>query len=194
LWTTSRGLSCVQCQGGTLQYTGSAVNSNRLLTIGSSGGALDASGSNNAAVNFTNSGALAFSGSGARTLELTGSSTANNTLGAAIGDASGGATSLLKSGSGTWVLTGSNNYSGDTTVLSGQLLAAMVTGSGDTMVQSGTLTAGYIHQHQSSVGPGATLILGSIGISGAGNTILGAMDLPGSLPSDSSAALAGDPS
>lgn len=105
--------------GGTLQYTGAAISTDRLFTVSANGGALDASGSG--AVTFTNSGALVLSGTGNRTLTLTGANTANNTLTPAVGDPTGGTTAVVKSGAGTWVLSGPNAYSGGTTLSGGEL-------------------------------------------------------------------------
>jgi fibronectin-binding autotransporter adhesin len=59
--------------GGTLQYTGVAVSTNRLFSLQASS-SIDASGTG--AVNFTNTGAMGFSSSTAdKTLTLTGSNT-----------------------------------------------------------------------------------------------------------------------
>jgi len=128
--------------GGTLQYMGAAVSTDRLFTVTTSGGTLDASGSG--AVNFTNTGAMGFNGeSGSRTLTLTGTNTGNNTVAAAIGD-NGGATSLIKSGAGTWVLTGTNTYSG-TTLINGGVLQV---GNGST---TGTLGGGAVTNNASLV-------------------------------------------
>ncbi|MEO5715948.1 MAG: autotransporter-associated beta strand repeat-containing protein [Luteolibacter sp.] len=120
--------------GGTLQYTGSAAQStDRLFSVGSSGGTLDASGSNNAnALSFTGTGAMGFNAqTGTRTLTLTGTNTANNTLAAVIGDNTG-ATSLTKTGAGTWVLTGTNTFTGATTLTAGTLSVADTTYLGGT--------------------------------------------------------------
>ncbi len=107
--------------GGTLQYTGAAVSTNRLFTLTANGGALDASGTG--ALTFTSTGNIAFSGNGniSPTLTLTGFNTAANTLSAAIGNNGTGTTSLIKSGNGLWVLTNSNTYAGDTTINGGTL-------------------------------------------------------------------------
>ncbi len=128
--------------GGTLQYTGAAASTDRLFSVGTSGGTLDASGTG--AVSFTNTGSLGFnSQSGTRTLTLTGNNTGSNTLAAGIGD-SGGATSLVKSGAGTWVLTGANTYTGTTTINAGVLKI----GSGGT---TGTLGSGAVTNNGSLV-------------------------------------------
>src|SRR5207248_8640139 len=55
--------------GGTLRYTGAGDSTDRLFSVGTGGGTLDASGTG--AVQFTNAGALGFnSPAGTRTLTL----------------------------------------------------------------------------------------------------------------------------
>ncbi|HZT23948.1 MAG TPA: autotransporter-associated beta strand repeat-containing protein, partial [Verrucomicrobiae bacterium] len=104
---------------GTLQYTGGAVTTDRLFSVGTNSGTLDASGSG--AVNFSNTGSMAFNGqTGTRSLTLTGSNTGANTLAAIIGD-NGGATTLNKTGAGEWVLSGTNTYTGTTNITGGTL-------------------------------------------------------------------------
>jgi fibronectin-binding autotransporter adhesin len=106
--------------GGTLEYTGIGVSTDRLFTLGTSGGALAANGSG--AIDFTNTGAVVLSGTNtARTLTLNGADMDANTLAAAIGNNGSGATSLVKNGVGTWILTGSNTYTGGTTIYLGTL-------------------------------------------------------------------------
>lgn len=102
--------------GGTLQYTGTGASTDRLFTLTTNGGGLDASGSG--PLTFSNTGSVALSGTGARTLTLTGKNT--GTLGPSLAD-NGGSTSLVKTGAGTWILTGTNNYSGGTTIAGGTL-------------------------------------------------------------------------
>jgi outer membrane autotransporter protein len=150
--------------GGTLQYTGASTSTDRLFTLNTGGGAIDASGSGQLA--FANAGAIALSGAGARTLTLTGSNTGANTFAPAIGD-NGGPTSLVKTGSGEWVLTGVETYSGTTSVNAGALLI------------SGTLTASPV-----AVGSGGTLrgigtIAGLVAVANGGAIAPG--DAPGTL-------------
>ena len=58
----------------------------------------------------------------ARSLTLTGSNAGANTVSSILGNSSGGgALSLIKSGTGTWVLSGSNTYTGTTSVSAGTL-------------------------------------------------------------------------
>lgn len=104
--------------GGTLQYTGTGVSTNRQFTLTTNGGSIDASGAG--ALNFTNTAAVALSGTGPRTLTLTGSNTATNTLAAVLGDG-GGSSSLVKSGPGRWALTANNSYTGGTILNAGTL-------------------------------------------------------------------------
>ncbi|MFC5453241.1 autotransporter-associated beta strand repeat-containing protein [Prosthecobacter fluviatilis] len=146
--------------GGTLQYTGAAASTDRLFSVGTSGGTVDASGTG--AVNFTNTGSMGFnSQSGTRTVTLTGTNTGNNTLAAVIGD-NGGATSLVKSGAGTWVLTGTNTYTGTTTVSGGVLQV----GSGST---TGSLGSGAVVNNASLVINRSDAITLANTISGSGS-------------------------
>lgn len=166
--------------GGILRYTGGAVSSNRLFTLTEKGGTFNAGGTG--AVRLTNPGTLATSGSGARTLVLTGTSTANNTLAGILADGAGGATSLTKSSSGTWVLTGANTYTGTTTVSGGRLQleggAATSSASSNVAVNAGGTLA-------FSAGVGSTLTLANT-LTLSGGTI--AFDLGSAAASDKIAA------
>jgi len=116
--SSSNAASNLILNGGTLQYTGAAVSTDRLFSLQVSS-SINASGTG--AVNFTNTGSMGFNGgTAAKTLTLTGSNTGANTLAAIIGDNTG-ATSLTKSGVGSWTLTGTNTYTGTTTIQSGTL-------------------------------------------------------------------------
>jgi fibronectin-binding autotransporter adhesin len=148
--------------GGALQYTGGAASIDRLFTLGTANGMLDASGAD--ALILNNTGPMALAGAGARTLALTGANTADNTLAAVIGD-SGGATSVTKSGPGKWVLTGNNTNSGATTIANGILQvgnggASGSLGSGD-IINSGQ----WIHNRT-----GTSTIVGDI--TGSGSVII----------------------
>lgn len=111
--------------GTTLKYTGGAASTDRAFTInGTAAGhsaSLDASGSG--AISFTSTASPAYgSANQTRTLILTGTSSANNTLAATLVNNGNKATSLTKNGVGTWVLSGTNTYTGTTTVSNGTLL------------------------------------------------------------------------
>ena len=188
LGISSNSASNLIINGGTLQYTGTAASTDRLFSIGTSGGTLDASGTG--AINFTNSGSMGFNGqSGTRTLTLTGTNTGNNTLSAAIGN-NGGATSLVKSGWGTWVLSGTSSYTGSTQVSVGTLVIngsiggssasvatgahLKVNGAANTAVTvsgllSGTGTVGAVSLTGGTLSPGnsiGTLNSGSLSLDG----------------------------
>ena len=132
----NNGASDLVLDGGTLKYTGAVTSSNRLFTLGTNGGTLDASGSG--ALAFTNTGSVAFTGTSARALTLTGTGTGS--LAAAIGDNTG-ATSVVKNGSGTWTLSGANTYSGGLTLNQGTLNLNSNTapGTGTLTIAGGTL-------------------------------------------------------
>ena len=115
---------------GALKYTGGAVSTNRLFSIGGNyGGMIEASGSG--AVNFTNTGVIGFNGStNSRYLALTGSNTGSNTLAATLTNNTG-TTSLTKGGAGTWVLSNTaNSYTGVTVVGGGVLNVPLLTNGG----------------------------------------------------------------
>ncbi len=146
--------------GGTLQYTGPAVSTDRAfqLGLGVSAGTLDASGSG--AVNWTYTGTMGFFGSDTlpRTLTLTGTNTGDNTLAAIIGNVSSNPnakTSLVKSGSGTWVLSGANTYTGGTTISDGMLKLCggndRLSGTGAITITGGVLDLGTNTQHTSGM-------------------------------------------
>ncbi len=103
---------------GTLRINGAGGSTDRLFTLAANG-VIDSSGTG--AVTFTNTGEIAHTGTAARTLTLTGSNTDANTFAPVIGNVPGSTTNLTKNGTGTWVVTGSNTYSGSTTINTGIL-------------------------------------------------------------------------
>jgi fibronectin-binding autotransporter adhesin len=108
----------------TLKYTGPTASTDRSFTIaGTAAGhqaTLDASGTG--AITFANTASPAYGTTAqTRVLKLTGSNTDNNTLAANLPNNGTGAVSIQKSGAGTWVISGSNTYSGTTTVDFGTL-------------------------------------------------------------------------
>jgi autotransporter-associated beta strand protein len=181
--------------GGTLQYTGATAQStNRQIRIGTGGGTIDASGSiPGATVTFAYSGTNTdlFDTGGARTLTLTGTNTGANTFSLGLTDqnASTGKTALTKTGAGTWVLTGTQAYTGATTITAGTLnLATSIAGSATTIngassVLTGLGTAGAVTLTAGSLRPGdgsATGILttGSLTIA-AGQSLGFTLGTPG---------------
>ena len=170
--------------GGVLQYTGGGATTDRLFTLGDSGGGLDASGV--AAINYSNTGAVAYQinstggpTNSSPTLTLSGTNTGGNTLAASIGNNGLGTTSLVKNGAGSWTLTGVNSYSGTTTVNAGNLTftksqvitGAVVVNGGNLVLNGGSLPS----ISSLTISGGA---LGAIGASG--NTVNLPVTLAGS--------------
>jgi fibronectin-binding autotransporter adhesin len=125
--------------GGTILYTGSGHTSNRVVNLaGTSGGAtINASGSG--ALVLTSN--LTATGAGIKSLTLTGSSTADNTLGGIVVNNSAiNTTALVKSGTGTWVLSGANTYTGGTTVGGGVLKLNYGVADSGKLIDTGVLT------------------------------------------------------
>lgn len=128
--------------GGTLQYTGSTAQStNRMIRIknGTTGGTIDASGSDSGTLSFTGTTNVnLFDTGGTRTLTLTGTNTGANTFNLTLADqgntysngVAAGATSLTKSGSGNWDLTGGNIHTGVTTISGGTLTVNSLANAG----------------------------------------------------------------
>ena len=120
--------------GTVLKYIGAGDSTDRAFTItgdGSNiqGGTLDASGSG--AINWTSTAAITYGNANlTRTLTLTGSSTAANTLKMLLGNngTTAGAVTLAKAGQGTWVLNSAavNTYTGGTIVNTGTLIEDFV--------------------------------------------------------------------
>ena len=178
---------------GTLLYTGAGNTSNRTIQIGQNSATPAATDTGGATIQNDGSGALTFtagtfnfgrttasSGVGAnRTLTLQGSNTGANTIQGVIrdnlvsGSGTGTATvGVTKSGAGTWVLSGTNSYTGATTVSEGTLLingsttgsAFSVSNAGSTLGGNGTITPGA--SHSLAVNSGSILAPGVTGTAG----------------------------
>jgi autotransporter-associated beta strand protein len=161
--------------GGTLKYTGTGASTDRRFSIGVNGGAIDASGSG--ALNFSNTAATATTAvAGARTMTLTGTNTGDNKLAGVIAD-NGGAFSLTKDGTGKWILTGSNSYTGATTVTNGTLLAdnstGSATGNGVLTINGSAILGGFgiISGSTSDVTVNGTLAPGDPSVNGGIGTL-----------------------
>ncbi len=138
LGASTSAASSLVFNGGTLRYTGTGVTIDRLFTLGTSSGTLDASGSG--ALIFGNAGAIVLVNTNARTLTLAGTGSA--TLTPTLSDNTG-ATSLTMAGSGTWTLAGSSSYTGVTTINSGILsVSTLADGGSNSNIGAATNVAG----------------------------------------------------
>jgi len=117
--------------GGTLRYTGPAVSTNRGFTLNASSTINSSTG----ALNLTNTATPGYgTANAARTLTLAGGSPTANTLAATLTNNGTGAITVIKSGGGIWTLSGSNSYTGTTTI------SAIVSTNGG-LAYGGTLVA-----------------------------------------------------
>jgi autotransporter-associated beta strand protein len=124
--------------GGTLQYantTNTAESTDRLLTL-LGNGSLDASGSST--ITFAGNGtgaanAISVTASSSPTLTFTGTNTGANTFKPIIGNKNGTIiTSVAKTGAGAWVLSGTNTYTGGTSINNGTLAVSNASALGTT--------------------------------------------------------------
>ncbi len=176
--------------GGTLQYTGGTASTNRSFTIGSGNAAtIDASGS----------GALTLSGTAVfattnvvSSLNLTGTSTAANTLSGTLVNNGSGVLGISKTGVGAWQLTGTaNTYSGGTGVASGLLSvgsSSSIGTGGATVFNTGELRL----SSASNVASGQTVTVNAGGILGVTSTGFTQTQLAALIASNSSGILAID--
>jgi fibronectin-binding autotransporter adhesin len=169
--------SKVVIDGGVLQYVGVGGTTDRNVTIGTSGGTLDASGTGALVMNST----AAIGGSGARNLVLNGSSSAINQLAAQLTLSTG---TLTKSGPGTWSLTSAtSNYTGVTSITDGVLevtklanggsassIGSSTAGSGNLVISTGA-TLRYVGSGDTS-NRAFTVGLGGGGIASSGTGLL----------------------
>jgi fibronectin-binding autotransporter adhesin len=132
----SGAASYLVVNNGVLYNNNGAVVLNRDFTMGLGGATLQADGAGTLTINGT-AGAtqIALQDFGSRTLTLTGGATGVNTLALSIVD-QGGPTSLVKTftnagtantGTAPWVLSGTNSYTGTTTISGGELQLASAT-------------------------------------------------------------------
>lgn len=121
--TGSNGDGEIKIGSGTntseLIYTGSGATLTRQINLaGSSGGGKITNNSDTGALDFTNPNFFSAVAIGAKALTLQGSN--GGTISGKIENGSGNVR-LTKAGAGTWTLTGSNTYTGATTINEGTL-------------------------------------------------------------------------
>jgi len=122
--STSAASNLVVVNGSTLRYIGTGHSTDRLYTISGGNGTIstiDASGTG--ALQFTGAGVASHTNTNSsRTLVLTGTSTANNSLATTLANNGAGLVNVTKNGTGKWILNGTSTYTGATTVNAGTLL------------------------------------------------------------------------
>ncbi|HSI09081.1 MAG: PEP-CTERM sorting domain-containing protein [Rariglobus sp.] len=133
---------------GTLRYIGTGDTTDRLFSVGSAGGILDASGTGvDGAMKWVNTGSVSWSGTAAtRLVTLTGSNTKDNAMLASFTDMGANKTSIYKTGTGRWILGGTNTTTSTTT---------NNTFTGNITIDAGTLELGA----STAGGNGANVIL-----------------------------------
>jgi autotransporter-associated beta strand protein len=153
--------------GGSLRFVGSnpSVSNRNFEILGANNitNRIDANGVNNNAT-LTLNGSFSALRNAAFTIALGGNNTGNNTYSGLISNGSG-TLALIKDGTGTWCLTGSNSYTGATTVAAGILLVngnqsaatgAITVASGATLGGSGTFGGAINFQNGSFFAPGTS--------------------------------------
>lgn len=135
--------------GGTLRVQVNSASSDRLFTIGAGGATLEArlTGVNSGQIILSGSTAISYSGVGNRTLTIGGNSddAGGSSIARVIGDVGGGngTVALAKTGSHNWTVSGTNTFTGGTTVSDGVLTmgsaGALGSTSGQLTVNGGTL-------------------------------------------------------
>lgn len=126
---------------GVLSYTGPAVLTNKEFSIGgvvngsaTGGGTISNDGTGPITFDSTNSMGADGTGTAERVLTLSGTAPGVSEIALAIGDGQNSVHSLVKSGTTTWLLSGTNTYTGDTTVNGGTLQLGATTGLTDTSI------------------------------------------------------------
>jgi autotransporter-associated beta strand protein len=124
---------------GTLTYTGGAVTTDRAINLAATtNGAATINSSGSGALIFT--GVISNAGTGTKTLTLGGSYTGSNGVQSVIADGSG-TLAVTKADAGTWILSGTNTFSGGTTLNAGTLVvnSTSAIGTGTLTITGGTL-------------------------------------------------------
>jgi autotransporter-associated beta strand protein len=146
---SSSGNALLLSSGGSIQTTPligvTQVVAAPLVIQGSAGAYTFASNATANALSLL--GSVTGSATSGNTTQLTldGTNTSSNTISGTISDGpAGGSLAITKTGAGTWVLSGSNTYTGGTTLLAGKLSLSSnsAAGTGPFTLVGGTLSAG----------------------------------------------------
>jgi autotransporter-associated beta strand protein len=131
---------------GQISLFGSGILGSTSGSLTVNGGIFDLNGTNQGVGNLTGSGGTIFNGSNSTNVTLTignGNGTGGNYAGVIANGPGTGTVALTKTGTGTIALSGSNTYTGTTTLSLGTLtLAGSNNSAGQTTVTAGTLQLG----------------------------------------------------
>jgi fibronectin-binding autotransporter adhesin len=123
--STNAGTNLLFGSGGTLRYTGTGDSTDRQFRFNgnvATGFVATIEASGTGPLQLTSTTAPSNSNAAQpRTLVLGGTNTGNNSLATPLTDNTTSALSLAKSGPGTWVLSGTNTFTGSSTVSAGTL-------------------------------------------------------------------------
>jgi fibronectin-binding autotransporter adhesin len=134
--------AAIVLNGGTLNYTGNGDSTNRLIQASGTNGSILNNGSG--ALNFTATGNFNVQGSTSSSRTLTFGGSNGGAISGAIQNNTGTAPALnlAKTGSGTWTLSGSNTYTGTTTINAGTLKLDYATNNTSKLSDTAALTLG----------------------------------------------------
>ena len=127
----------------TLRYVGTGETSDKVINLsGTEGGAILEQAGASGNLKFTS--AITQTGIGVKAITLKGNTAATGELGGNISDANGQVMSLVKGGGGggTWILSGSNSYSGTTTVAATEVGGTHLKLMGTNALSTKTVIAG----------------------------------------------------
>lgn len=158
---------------GRLVYTGTGETTDRLIVMSSGDGKIEQAGPSGK-LTFTATPVLTT----ARTLNLQGSTDAIGEFAGALANTAANALSLAKNGSGTWILSGTNTYTGATTINGGKLL---VNSPGGLLGAGSAVTVNY-----GTVLGGTGKLNGSVTLNAGGMLVPGDINSAGTLTLNSS--------
>lgn len=162
----ANGISFTNTNGSaTLTYIGAAKEMSGAINAGTvTSGTVNLVASGSGAVNYSNTASLGSTGALVKKLVLSGTNAGDNILAGAWVNNGAGAATLTKNGAGKWILSGSNTYTGATTVAAGTLAV-----NGSLLNTATTVQHGAILQGSGTIGGSVTIQFG--GTLAPGNSI-----------------------
>jgi len=162
---------------GTLIYTGAGETTTKTIQLSGTngGGTIQADGTGALVVS---NGITASANSTARTFTLRGSNTGANSIGAITNGTATSGIALTKADAGKWVLTGTNTYTGITTVSGGTLLI-----NGDSSAATGAVSvaSSATFGGTGTIGGATTVASGSLLSAGSASGSVGTLTFASTL-------------